>query len=181
LFLLLPVFSPDPELAMPIARQTETSSDVSMHYYASADLFSYAKLREQSSGEEEARSLLAHARLDSTLVLVTPGTDYWFDAATLGAIYPGAKFGWFYGNPINMVRVNGLLDTAFIRPPSNMPYLAGLFEKSYAKRFIDSVLPPGVPIRESARFQYIDTRGNTDARKALIDRLIFLQYQGFRH
>jgi hypothetical protein len=181
LFIFLPVFSPNPEIAMPLNHRSGMSGDVPLSYYTSADLFSYAKLREQAAGEDEARDLLAHARVDSTLVLVTPGTDYWFDAATLGAMYPGAKFGWFYGNPINMVRVNGLLDTAFIRPPSNMPYLAGLFEKSYAKRFIDSSLPPGVPVRESARFQYIDTRGNTNARKALIDRLIFLQYQSFRH
>ncbi len=181
LFFLLPTFLPDPQIAMPSAKRTVSSSDVSLHHYASADFFSYAKLREQAAGEEEVRAVLETARLDSTLVLITPGTDYWFDAATLGAMYPSAKFGWFYGNPINMVRINGLLDTAFIRPPSGTPYLAGLFEKSYAMRFIDSSLPSGVPIRESARFQYIDTRGNTDARKALIDRLIFLQYQGFRH
>lgn len=181
LFIFLPAFSPNPEIAMPLNRRSGTSGDVPLSYYTSADLFGYAKLREQALGEDEAKVLLASARLDSTIVLVTPGTDYWFDAATLGAMYPSAKFGWFYGNPINMVRVNGLLDTAFIRPPSGTPYLAGLFEKSYAKRFIDSSLPPGVIIRELARFQYIDTRGNAPARKALIDRLIFLQYQGFRH
>ncbi|MDP4242788.1 MAG: hypothetical protein Q8921_08645 [Bacteroidota bacterium] len=181
LFFLLPAFLPDPQIAMPSQRRNESSSGVSLHYYASNDLFSFGKVRGQANGENEVKELITTIRLDSTLVLITPGTDYWFDAATLGAMYPNAKFGWFYGSPINMVRVNGLIDTAFIRAPSDRPYLAGLFEKKYARMFIDSTLPPSVSIHESERFQLIDTRANPDGRKALIDQLIVLQYQSLHH
>ena len=125
--------------------------------------------------------MLFRSRLDSTLVLINAGTDMWFDGATLAAMIPGKKFGWFYGRPSNRVRINGLTDTAFIQPPKEMPYLAGLFEKSFARKLIDSVLPPNTPLRESERFQYIDCRGNEAARQALIDRLIYLQYQGYHH
>ena len=181
LFFLIPSFTNDPQIALSVTRRTKASEDISWHYYDNFDLFSYPKLIEKQSGEDEAHKLLSGVRLDSTLVLINPGTDYWFDAGTLGAEFPNSKFGWFYGNPINMVRLNGLKDTAFIRPAAATPYLSGLFDKTFAHQFIDSVLPSGIPLRESERFQYIDTRGNESGRRALIDRLIYWQYQGFHH
>ena len=181
LFLFLPSFTNGPEIAMAIARRTKPSEDISWHYYGNFDMLSYPKLLEQNAGEQEVKKLLVGVRLDSTLVLVNSGTDYWFDAGTLGGEFPNAKFGWLYGTPINIVRINGLKDTGFIRPSAAAPYLSGLFDKSFAHRFIDSVLPPGIPLRESERFQYIDTRRNEAGRKALIDRLIYLQYQSLHH
>ncbi|HWF44092.1 MAG TPA: glycosyltransferase family 39 protein [Candidatus Kapabacteria bacterium] len=181
LFLFIPSFSNNPEIAMASARRIHSNDKVSWGYYSNFDLFSYPKLMEQQAGEEEVRTLLATVRLDSTLVLINPGTDYWFDAATLGSEFPNAHFGWFYGNPINLARINGEKDTAFVRPPNYMPYIAGLFDKSFARTFVDSALPPGVPLHESDRFQYIDTRANEPGKKNLIDRLIYLQYQSFHH
>ena len=98
-----------------------------------------------------------------------------------GAMFPDRQFGWYYGYPTNSVRINGLLDTAFLKPSSNIPYATGLFSKAFARAFIDSLLPPNVPIRETERLQYIDTRGNEQSRIALINRLIYLQHQGFHH
>jgi hypothetical protein len=181
LFFFIPSFSNDPEIAMASARRIHSHDKVSWGYYSNFDLFSYPKLLEQQAGEEEVQTLLAKVRLDSTLVLINPGTDYWFDAATLGAEFPNAHFGWFYGNPVNLVRINGEKDTAFILQPKYLPYVAGLFDKSFARTFIDSALPPGVPLHESDRFQYIDTRANEPGKKNLIDRLIYLQYQSFHH
>ena len=181
LFFLLPAFQISSEIAMSDPHRTQSNDDVSFSYYGAADLFSYAQLREEKAGEEEACELLSHERLDSTLVLINPSTDTWFDAATLGALFPQKNFGWFYGMPINLVRINGVRDTAYIRAPASMPYLSGLFEKQFARKFIDNALPPNTPLKESVRFQFIDCRGNEAARKALIDQLISVSYQGFHH
>jgi hypothetical protein len=187
LFFFLPAIQMNSEIAMPDQRRTQSNDAISFSYYGASDLFSYAELREESAGEEEAIQLLSHAHLDSTLVLINPSTDTWFDAATLGPARIGDNasqqnnFGWFFGQPINLVRINGLRDTAYIRPPSSMPYLSGLFEKQFARKFLDNALPPNTPLHESERFQFIDCRGNNAARKALIDQLIRLQYQGFHH
>jgi hypothetical protein len=187
LFFFLPAFQTSSEVAMPDLKRTQSNDDVSFSYYGTADLFSYAQLHEEKAGEEEAMELLSHARLDSTLVLINPSTDTWFDAATLGAAsigddaFPQKNFGWFYGTPINLVRKNGLIDTAYIRPPASMPYISGLFEKEFARKFIDPALPPNTPLKESQIFQFIDCRGNEAARKALIDQLISVSYQGFHH
>ncbi len=181
LFFFLPAFQINSEIAMPEPRRTQSNDAISFSYYGASNLFSYAQLREESAGENEARELLSQERLDSTLILINPSTDTWLDAATLGAQFPKYDFGWYFGQPVNMVRINGLQDTAFIRPPSSMPYLSGLFEKQFARTFIDHALPPSTPLKESQRFQFIDCRGNDAARKALIDQLIALQYQGFHH
>ena len=181
LFLLLPAFTTDPEIASVKAQRMHNIDAISGSYYLANDLFSYHELLEQHDGAEEARQLLGGVHLDSTLVLVNAGTDYWFDGASLGAMFPRSEFGWFYGYPLNTIRINGLIDTAWVHPSPARPYVAGLFEKSYARTFIDSLLPQGVAIKESGRFQYIDTRGNLPARRALIDQMIHLQYQGFHH
>jgi len=181
IFFLMPSFQTDPEIASAKMRRVTSDDEISFSYYRSSDLFSYQQLLEQKTGEEEARELLASQRLDSTIILITPGTDTWFDAGTLGTEFPNAKFGWFYGTPVNMVRMNGLIDTTFIRPSASTPYLSGLFEKSYARKFIDSTLPASAKLHESERFQYIDCRGSEESRKALIDEVIALQYQGFHH
>ncbi len=181
LFIFLPAIQMSSEIAMPDQRRTQSNDAISFSYYGASDLFSYAELREENAGEEEAIELLSHQLIDSTLVLINPSTDTWFDAATLGAQFSQNNFGWFYGQPINLVRMNGLRDTAYIRPPSSMPYLSGLFEKQFARKFLDNALPPNTPLHESERLQFIDCRGNNAARKALIDQLIGLQYQGFHH
>ncbi len=181
LFFFLPAFTISSEIAMPNPRRTLSNDQISFSYYGASDFYSYAQLREEKAGEDEARELLSRERLDSTLVLINPSTDTWFDAATLGALYPQNNFGWFYGQPINLVRLNGLRDTAYIRPASSMPYISGLFEKQFAKEFIDKALPPNTALQESERFQFIDCRGNDAARKALIDQLIGLEYEGFHH
>jgi hypothetical protein len=181
LFLALPSFQADPQLAMAVPRRTASNDAIAFSYYKTFDLFSYQHLREEQFGEAEVRSLLSSERLDSTLVLLNSSTDTWFDGGTLGAEYPEARFGWFYGHPTNLVRIDGLKDTEFIRPESSAPYCSGLFEKSFAQSFIDSSLPPGIPLRETEHFQFIDCRGNEAARRTLIDQLIFLQYQGFHH
>lgn len=181
LFIFLPSFQISSEIAMPNPRRTQSTDAISFSYYGVSDLMSYEQLREEKAGEDEARELLSHERLDSTLILINPTTDTWFDAATLGAMDPQNSFGWFYGQPINLVRINGLRDTAYIRPPSSMPYLSGLFEKEFARKFLDPVLQPNIPRKESLRFQYIDCRGNEAARKSLVDQMISLQYQGFHH
>jgi hypothetical protein len=181
LFFFLPAFQINSQIAMPEPRRTQSNDAISFSYYGASDLFSYAQLREESAGENEARELLSKERLDSTLVIINPSTDTWFDAATLGTQFPKYNFGWYFGQPVNMVHINGLRDTAYIRPPSSMPYVSGLFEKQFARTFIDSALPPRTPLKESQRFQFIDCRGNDAARKALIDQLISLEYQGFHH
>ncbi len=181
LFFLLPAFQMSSEIGMAIPRRTQSNDAISFSYYGSSDFFSYAQLREGKAGEEEARELLSQERLDSTLVLINPSTDTWFDAGTLGALFRERAFGWFYGTPVNLARINGLRDTAYIRSAPAMPYLSGLFEKQFARTFIDRSLPPGTPIKESQRFQFIDCRGNEAARKALIDQLIYVSYQGFHH
>ena len=181
LFFLLPLFQTNSELALANVRRTESNDRIAFSYYTTFDLFSHARLREESAGEKEVQDLLSRQRLDSTLVIINSSTDAWFGAGTLGAKFPNTKFGWFYGRPINRVRINGLADTAYIRPPDGMPYLAGLFEKTFARRFLDSTLPPNTPKIESERFQFIDCRNNDVARKELIDQLIYLQYQGFHH
>jgi len=180
-FLLLPAFRLEPEYAIANARRTKPNDKIAFSYYESQDLLSLGKILDQNSMEEEARQLLSKQRLDSTLVLINPTTDEWLDAATLGAEFPNAKFGWFYGYPINIVRINGLEDTAFIRPPASTPYLSGLFERSFARTSLDSALAPGTPVQESEHFQYIDTRGNDARRRSLIDQLIFLQYEAKHH
>ena len=181
LFLFLPAFQISSEIAMPDKLRAQSNDQISFSYYGASDFYSYAQLREEKAGEDEAMELLSHARLDSTLVLINPSTDTWFDAATLGALFPQNNFGWFYGQPINLVRMNGLRDTAYIRPASSMPYISGLFEKQFAIKFLDRALPPNTPIKESQRLQFIDCRGNEAARKALIDQLIAMEYQGFHH
>ncbi len=181
LFLLLPAFTTDPEIASAKMQRVHSVDAVSGSYYLANDLFSYQDLREQHAGLEEARQLLRGVRLDSTLILLTPGTDYWFDAGTLAAEFPATDFGWFYGYPINTVRINGMKDTAWIHPLPARPYTAALFDKSYARTFIDSLLPPGVSLKESERFQYIDTRANAFGRRALLDQMIHMEYQGFHH
>ncbi len=181
LFFFLPAFQISSEITMPDKRRTQSNDAISFSYYGASDFFSYAQLHEEQTGEEEAQELLSRERLDSTLVLINPSTDTWFDAATLGAEFPDNHFGWFYGQPINLVRINGLRDTAYIRPPSSMPYLAGLFEKQFARKLLDPALPPNTPLKESQRFQFVDCRGNDAARKALIDQLISVSYQGFHH
>ncbi len=181
LFFLLPAFETDPEIALANPRRTHPIDEIAFSYYGASDFFSFAQLREEKAGEEEARSLLSRERIDSTLVLIDASTDTWLDAGTLAAKFPQNNFGWYYGQPINLVRWNGLRDTAFIRPPTAMPYLAGLFEKTFARKFLDSALAPGTPIKESQRFQFIDCRMSDDARKALVDQIIYLQYQGFHH
>ena len=181
LFFALPSYQADPQLALPGPRRTASNDQVAFSYYKTFDLFSYRALREEQRGEVEVQALLSTERLDSTLVLMNSSTDTWFDAGTLGAEFPEANFGWFYGQPINLVRIDGLKDTAFIRPQPATPYLAGLFEKSFARQFIDSTMPRNVPVQETEHFQFIDCRGNDSARQALIDRLIYLQYQGFHH
>src|ERR1019366_2708742 len=180
-FFFLPAFQIRSEIAMPNQHHTQSNDAISFSYYGASNLFSYAQLREEKAGEEEARELLLHQQLDSTLVLINPSTDTWFDAATLGALFPQNNFGWFYGTPINLVHINGLRDTAYIRPPASIPYLSGLFEKEFARKFIDNALPPNAVLKESQRFQFIDCRGNEAARKALIDQLISVSYQGFHH
>jgi len=181
LFFFPPAFQISSEIAMADARRTQPNDAISFSYYGSSDLFSAAQLREERAGEEEAQELLSRQRLDSMLVLINPSTDTWFDGATLGALFPQNNFGWFFGTPINLVRINGLRDTSYIRPASSMPYLSGLFEKQFARTFLDGSLPPGTSLKESQRFQFIDCRGNDAARKALIDQLIYLSYQGFHH
>ncbi len=181
LFFLLPAIPLDPQIALSDRSRTERNDPIAFSYYGAFDLFSDQALLAQRSGESQARAIILQEQIDSTLVLLNGGTDEWFDGATLGALFPQGHFGWFYGVPINRVRINGLLDTAFARPLPERPYLAGLFEKSFARTFIDSALPPGVPLKESADLQYIDCRGNAEARKALIDRLLSLEYQGFHH
>ncbi len=181
LFLALPSFTTNPELSLPPSRRVSSQDAVAFSYYKTFDLFSYHQLRQEQSGEVEVSMLLSTERLDSTLVLINPSSDTWFDAGTLGAEFPNARFGWYYGQPINLARINGLKDTSFVRPTPSRPYLAGLFEKTFARQFIDSSLPPNVPLQETNHFQYIDCRGNERARQALIDRLVYLQYQGFHH
>jgi hypothetical protein len=181
LFLFLPSFQANSELALPIPRRVSSQDEIAFSYYKTFDLFSYRELREEQRGEVEVQALLSTERLDSTLVLINSSTDTWFDAATLGAEFPQANFGWFYGQPINLVRIDGLKDTAFIRSPPTTPYLSGLFEKSFARQFIDSTMPRNVPVQETEHFQFIDCRGNDSARHALIDRLTYLQYAGFHH
>lgn len=180
-FFLLPPIVPDAQIALAPKARTKSSSDISLRYYGSANMFSFAKLLEESGGETEIRDLLRTQPLDSTLVLVMPGTDYWFDAGTLAVMYPNATFGWYYGNPINRVKINGLEDTTFIRPPAERPYLAAIFEKKFAHAFIDSAMPPSAIIRESERFQFLSTRNDPEARRMLIDRLIELQYHSHHH
>ncbi len=178
-FLFLPSFTANPELASAEQRRVSSQDAISFSYYKAFDFFSYAKMRQIKAGEEEVRDLLSRERLNSTLVIVNSSTDSWFDAATLGAEFPNGNFGWYYGRPLNTVRWNGLGDSIFLRRNPAIPYLSGLFEKLYAQEFIDSTLPPDVPMRESEHFQFIDCRGNEAARKALLDQLFFLQYQGF--
>jgi len=181
LFFILPAFTAVPQLALAASRRTASNDAVAFLYYKTFDLFSYHQLREEQLGEVEAQVLLSTERLDSTLVLINASTNTWFDAGTLGAEFPQATFGWYYGQPINLVRLEGLKDTGFIHPTRAVPYISGLFEKSFARTFIDSTLPPNVPVQETGHFQYIDCRGNERARQALIDRLIYLQYQGLHH
>lgn len=181
LFFALPAFQSNPELALANERRVSSTDAIAFSYYKSSDLFSFAQTRKMSSGEEEARDLLSKERLDSTLVIMNSSTNTWLDDATLGAEFPEHHFGWYYGRPLNVVRLNGVADTIFLKLGATIPYLSGFFEKNFAREFIDSSLPPGVPLLESENFQYIDCRGNAIAKKALIDQLFFLQYQGFHH
>ncbi len=181
LFLFLPSFITNSELALTFSRRVSSQDAIAFSYYKTFDLFSYHALRQEQLGEVEAQALLSTERLDSTLVLINSSTDTWFDAGTLGAEFPQAHFGWYYGQPINVARIDGQKDTGFIQPTPAMPYLSGLFEKTFARTFIDSTLPRNVPLQETDHFQFIDCRGNDSARRALIDRLIYLQYQGFHH
>lgn len=178
LFVLLPSFEANPQLALANSRRTTSQDAIAFSYYETFDLFSYAQAREMATGEEEARNLLSGQPRDSTLVLLNASTDTWLDAGTLGAEFPTAHFGWYYGRPLNVVRLNGVTDTIFFKLGPAVPNLCGLFEKSFAREFIDSTLPPSIPIRESEHFQYIDCRGNEAAKRALIDQLFYLQYQG---
>ncbi len=178
LFVSLPSFVSNPELALATQRRVSSKDDIAFSYYKALDLFSYTTVEKQNTVEIEARNLLSQEPLDSTLVILNPSTDTWLDAATLAAEFPNDKCGWYYGRPLNVVRLNGLRDTEFIKMPGT-PYLAGLFDKEFAREFIDSSLPAGVPLRESQHLQYINCRGNEAARKALIDQLFFLQYEGF--
>jgi len=181
LFIFLPAFQIDPEYSLANSRRVKSTDDISFSYYGAVDFFSFSKIVNENSAENESRELLSHVRLDSTLVLINSSTDTWLDGATLGAEFPNAKFGWFYGQPINLVRINGLNETSYIRPSLATPYISGFFEKAFARKFLDGSLAPGTPIHESQRFQFIDCRGNDAERRALIDQLIFLQYQGFHH
>ena len=182
LFFLLPPIQIDPQIAMADSRRTHSNGAIAFSYYESSDLFSYAELRAQQSGEDEALELLSKERMDSTLILINPSTDTWFDAATLGAEFPRNNFGWYYGQPINLVRINGLAGyrIIFVRL-LRCRILQDYSRKQFARTFLDSALAPGTILRESEHFQFIDCRINDFARKTLIDQLIHMQYQGYHH
>ncbi|HEY3873959.1 MAG TPA: glycosyltransferase family 39 protein [Candidatus Kapabacteria bacterium] len=181
MFFLLPIFSADPQLGLADARRVHSTDAIALAYYESSDLMSYAKLRDEHALETEARELLAKEPLDSTLVLLTPNTDAAFDAGTLAAEFPSRQFGWFYGQPINQVRIDGITDTLLMRRNDTLLYYAGLFDKPFAREFIDNALLPGTRLDESEHFQSIDTRRNDSQSRKLIDRMIYLEYQGFHH
>jgi len=179
LFFLLPSFVNDPELPLASRRRAKSDDVTAFAYYRTFDIFSHAQLREEKRGEEEARELLASEHLDSTMVLINSSTDTWFDAGTLGALFPHGHFAWYYGYPTDVARINGLKDTSFLKPTAANPYGAGLFSKEFARTYLDSMLPPNTPIHETERLQFIDTRSNDQLRVALINRLIYLQHQSF--
>ncbi len=181
MFFFLPAFSSDPQLGVADSRRVHSTDQIAISYYESFDLMSYAQLRNEKALEEEAHTLLSRNRFDSTLVLITPNTDGAFDGGTLAAEFPNRHFGWFYAQPINQVRVDGRTDTLLLGRKDSLSYYSGLFDKQFAHDFIDDALLPGTRLDESEHFQYVDTRANDPEAKKLIDRLIYLEYQGFHH
>lgn len=181
LFIFLPSFALDPQIALSDSRRTNSTDQIAFSYYKSFDLLSYSELRMQSSREEEVHDLLSKEHLDSSLTMISTATDANFDGGTLAAEFPKNTFALFYGQPLNIIRRNGINDTTLIAPHTTMPPLCGLFDKIFAEQFLDHSLAAGTRIDTSEHFEFIDCRTSDQERRALLDQLLALEYQGFHH